>query len=109
MVNDPSSVKVAVEWKGDATYGNALYFSRSPIPHGAKQFYKHIGLYAYKRSALQAFVNQCPSQLEMTEQLEQLRGLSMGQAYGVVHVNGVFMSVDTQEDARNVEAHLKQI
>ncbi len=110
-INDASAVKVALEWchQQEAQYGKALYFSRTPIPYGATQFYKHIGLYVYRKAALQAFVSQPPSHLEVTEQLEQLRGLSMGQSYGVVHVDGVFMSVDTPQDAQQVERYYNQM
>ena len=76
----------------------ALYFSRAPIPHGAGAHYHHIGLYAYRRDALQRFVALPPSPLEKRESLEQLRALEAGMRIDVALVDTVPFGVDTQAD-----------
>ncbi len=78
-LRDPNVVKVVVDRGGDA-----LYFSRAPIPHvrdarrGWPPFYKHVGLYAYRRSALLVLASLDPTPLERAESLEQLRALEHG-------------------------------
>ena len=110
-VANPSYVKVAFEKNtastDDALFGRAHYFSRAMIPYGAKQFYKHIGLYIYTKDALAEFVKAPVAQLEATEQLEQLRGLALGHRYGVTLVDGDYFSVDTIDDVTLVECYLK--
>ena len=110
-VANPSYVKVAFEKNAastdDALFGHAHYFSRALIPHGAKQFYKHIGLYIYTKAALTEFVKTPVAQLEATEQLEQLRGLALGHRYGITLVDGDYFSVDTIDDVNLVESYLK--
>lgn len=88
-------------------YGRTPYFSRSIIPARAKQYYKHIGIYAYKTKALETFVNTKPSNLEQTESLEQLRCYTCGLSIGAVIVEGDFFSVDTPEDVQAVEKFLQ--
>lgn len=111
-IENPSYVKVAFEKSPkstqDALFGRAHYFSRALIPYGAKQFYKHIGLYIYTKEALTEFVKSPVAQLEATEQLEQLRGLSLGHRYGVTLVDGDYFSVDTIDDVNLVERYLSQ-
>ena len=110
-VVNPSYVKVAFERSAASTehaiFGRAHYFSRAVIPYGAKQFYKHIGLYIYTKAALAEFVKAPVAQLEETEQLEQLRGLALGHRYGVTLVDGDYFSVDTIDDVNLVESYLK--
>lgn len=88
-------------------YGNALYFSRSPIPfyrnHQPKKFYKHIGLYAYRKNFLLRFAKWKQTPLECAESLEQLRALEYGTRMKVVVVNYVSQGVDTKEDLRRVK------
>ncbi|MEK7701550.1 MAG: 3-deoxy-manno-octulosonate cytidylyltransferase [candidate division NC10 bacterium] len=89
--------------------GTALYFSKYPIPYdrdgrGVVR-YKHIGLYAYRRPALDAFHFLPPSPLEQTEKLEQLRFLEHGIPIVVVETDEPTISVDTEADLRTVEAH----
>jgi len=88
----PSVVKVVCDQAG-----NALYFSRSAIPHGGDCLH-HVGLYAYTREALQAFVSRQPGPLERAERLEQLRFLEYGDRIRVVAVERAPISVDTPED-----------
>lgn len=82
----------------------AHYFSRAPIPHGDAQHIHHIGLYAFRRSALLRFVAAPPSPIELRERLEQLRALDLGMRIDVALVDGVPMSVDTPEDLTRVRA-----
>lgn len=76
----------------------ALYFSRAAIPHGEGPRYHHIGVYAYRRAALEQFVQLPPSPLELREKLEQLRALEAGLRIDAVVVDTVPLGVDTQED-----------
>jgi len=98
--------------------GRALYFSRSPIPHirGKKQedwqengkFFKHIGLYAFRRKVLLE-VSQLPaSLLEKSESLEQLRWLENGYSIGIVETSEETIGIDTPEDLEKAEAFLKK-
>ena len=96
------NVKVVFDSKGDA-----LYFSRSLIPFhhptGKTTFYKHLGIYGYRRSALLRFVNLGPSLLEQAERLEQLRALENGMKIRVIVSEVDSIGVDTPEDATEVE------
>jgi 3-deoxy-manno-octulosonate cytidylyltransferase (CMP-KDO synthetase) len=76
----------------------ALYFSRSPIPYRSEIYYYHLGVYAYKREALERFVSLPPSKLEIIEKLEQLRALENGMKITVSIVDTIPLSVDTPED-----------
>ncbi len=94
--------------------GNALYFSHNPIPFdrdrtGAVIYWKHVGLYAYRREALEAFHRCPPSALENAEGLEQLRFLENGIAVHVAETSEPTVGVDTEEDLLAVEAHLKKL
>jgi 3-deoxy-manno-octulosonate cytidylyltransferase (CMP-KDO synthetase) len=90
--------------------GRAIYFSKYGIPfdrdgRGAVR-YKHIGLYAYRRAALEAFHRLPPSTLERAEGLEQLRFLENGIGITVRETTEATIGVDTEEDFRAVEARL---
>lgn len=76
----------------------ALYFTRATAPYGDGPLYHHIGLYAYRRKALQRFVGMKPSPLELREKLEQLRALEAGMRIDAVVVNDVPLGVDTPHD-----------
>ena len=76
----------------------ALYFTRATAPHGDGPLYHHIGLYAYRRSALARFVSLPPSPLERREKLEQLRALEAGMRIDAMIVGGVPLGVDTPDD-----------
>jgi 3-deoxy-manno-octulosonate cytidylyltransferase (CMP-KDO synthetase) len=86
--------------------GKALYFSRSPIPHGEGPWLLHVGLYAFTSSALDAIINLHPSKLEERENLEQLRWLSHGWKIDVGTTNHRTLSVDTPEDLVKIESLL---
>jgi 3-deoxy-manno-octulosonate cytidylyltransferase (CMP-KDO synthetase) len=92
-------------------HGDALYFSRLPIPfdrdtRGGIVYWKHIGLYAYRRSVLETYHSLPPSGLERAEQLEQLRLLEAGIPIRVLETDQPTIGVDTEEDLRAVEALL---
>lgn len=95
--------------------GNAIYFSRFPIPYSRGEFnsgevgcFKHIGLYAYKKDFLKLFCEQKPTQLEVSESLEQLRALHLGAKIHVVEVQEDAIGVDHPEDIIKVEKILKE-
>ena len=92
-------------------HGDALYFSRLPIPcdrdgKGGFVYWKHIGLYAYRRACLETFHRLPPSRLEQAEQLEQLRLLEAGIPIRVLETDEQTIGVDTEDDLRAVEAVL---
>ena len=76
----------------------ALYFTRATAPHGTGPLYHHIGLYAYRRAALEKFVALPPSPLEKRESLEQLRALEAGMRIDVEIVKSIPLGVDTPAD-----------
>jgi 3-deoxy-manno-octulosonate cytidylyltransferase (CMP-KDO synthetase) len=75
-----------------------LYFTRATAPYGDGPRYHHIGLYAYRRQALERFVKLPPSVLEQREKLEQLRALEAGMRIDAAIVNSVPLGVDTPDD-----------
>jgi 3-deoxy-manno-octulosonate cytidylyltransferase (CMP-KDO synthetase) len=114
-ITNPNAVKVVT-----ATDGRALYFSRATIPYdrdgrahdgqarnnAAPEYWKHIGLYAYRKQALQRFPALPPSTLEQTERLEQLRFLENNINIYVEPTEFDTIGVDTEEDLKQVEALL---
>lgn len=97
---NPNVVKAIAEIdfaKGEKQ-GRALYFSRTTAPSGEGPLLHHIGLYTYKRAALEEFVAAPPSALEKRERLEQLRALSLGMRIDIAVVDTVPLGVDTPED-----------
>ncbi|MGH6860074.1 MAG: 3-deoxy-manno-octulosonate cytidylyltransferase [Phyllobacterium sp.] len=76
----------------------ALYFTRATAPWGEGPLYHHIGLYAYRRQALERFVGLGPSPLERRERLEQLRALEAGMRIDVEIVDSLPLGVDTPDD-----------
>ena len=90
--------------------GRALYFSRSLIPYGAKEFLYHVGVYGFRKDVLSTFVGLPQSVLEKSERLEQLRALENGIDIGVCYVNDIPISVDTPEDlAKAIEFYHQYI
>lgn len=96
-LHDPNRVKVVCDAKG-----RALYFSRSAIPHGAGPWNKHIGLYAFTRTALEALIHLHPTSLESRERLEQLRWLEHGWRIDVGLTPHETPAVDTPEDLARI-------
>lgn len=88
--------------------GNALYFSRAPI--GSRETaLRHIGVYAYRRAALERFVSLDPSSLERAESLEQLRALQHGFRIAVSRTSKPHLGVDRPEDVARVESELAKL
>lgn len=105
---NPNAVKVVT-----ARDGRALYFSRATIPFdrdgiGFEGYRKHLGIYAYRRAALERFAALEPSPLERLERLEQLRLLENGIAVYVAEAPGDTIGVDTEEDLLRAEAMLRR-
>jgi 3-deoxy-manno-octulosonate cytidylyltransferase (CMP-KDO synthetase) len=100
-VNNPNAVKVVT-----IPGGRALYFSRSTIPFDrdrtGPRYFKHLGLYVYRKPALDLFVSQPESALEKSERLEQLRFLENGIPIYVGETPHDSVGVDTEEDLRRV-------
>lgn len=103
----PSVVKAVVAWQPQGGIGRALYFSRATVPTGPGPLYHHLGLYAYRRSALQRFVSLPPAPLELREKLEQLRALEAGMRIDVVEISTVPLNLDTLEDLERAREMLK--
>jgi 3-deoxy-manno-octulosonate cytidylyltransferase (CMP-KDO synthetase) len=103
-IDDPNVVKVVTDLSG-----NALYFSRSTIPHvrqvgGARTipYFKHIGLYVYRRDFLLSYPDLPVGPLEQSERLEQLRALENGYPIRVVETDYESIGVDTPEDLERI-------
>jgi len=99
----PDVVKVVTD-----ALGNALYFSRAPIGSGDTAL-RHIGVYAYRREALERFVSLPPSPLERAESLEQLRALQHGFKIAVLQTKKPHLGVDRPEDVARVESELARL
>jgi len=102
---DPNVVKVVGTPVAPARL-RALYFTRATAPAGEGPLYHHIGLYAFRRAALERFVKLPPSPLERREKLEQLRALEAGMRIDVEIVETVPLGVDTPEDLEKARAML---
>ena len=102
---DPNVVKVVGTPIGPGLM-RALYFTRATAPHGDGPLWHHIGLYAYRRAALERFVALPPSTLEQREKLEQLRALEAGMRIDVAQVREVPLGVDTPHDLERARAML---
>ena len=105
-MNNPNAVKVVT-----AADGRALYFSRATIPFdrdgaGFAGYRKHLGIYAYRKSALERFALLPPGRLEQIERLEQLRLLENGVDIYVAAAPADTIGVDTEEDLARAEAVL---
>jgi 3-deoxy-manno-octulosonate cytidylyltransferase (CMP-KDO synthetase) len=97
-----SNVKVII-----TNFNKALYFSRSVIPNGADKFWYHVGVYGFEVGALERFVALPRSEMEIAENLEQLRALDNGIDIGVCYVDDIPISVDTNEDLQKAIDYLK--
>ncbi len=108
-INDPNHVKTVFD-----CHGNALYFSRSPIPFQRNPeesiqptYYKHLGFYAYRKGFLLTFVALPEGEWERFEKLEQLRALEYGYQIRVVLTGHDSIEVDTPQDAERVAAMIR--
>jgi 3-deoxy-manno-octulosonate cytidylyltransferase (CMP-KDO synthetase) len=109
-IMDPNICKVVLDFNGDA-----LYFSRAPIPwvrdSASKvhaRHWKHLGIYAYRREALLDYETLPPGELERLEQLEQLRWLENGYKMRVAETTHDSVSVDVPEDVPRVEKLIRE-
>ncbi|MBC8337264.1 MAG: 3-deoxy-manno-octulosonate cytidylyltransferase [Alphaproteobacteria bacterium] len=103
---NPNVVKAVLSLgEGDKT-ARALYFSRATVPDGPGPHYHHIGLYAFRRAALETFVKLPQGELERIEKLEQLRALENGMRIDVQLVDTVPLGVDTPADLERARALL---
>ena len=96
--DNPNVVKAAVAFDKGARIGRALYFSRCTIPAGHGPLFHHIGIYAYRRKALENFVKFSPGVLEAREGLEQIRALENGLRIDAALVDTLPLGVDTPAD-----------
>lgn len=104
LAADPNIVKVVVDRDGFA-----LYFSRSPLPFGASDFfYQHIGIYGFEKEFLLKFAAMKPARLERLEKLEQLRALENGGRILMVEAPSPTLSVDRPDDIIKVEEVLRK-
>ena len=103
---NPNVVKAVVGLEPGATVGRALYFTRATAPTGDGPLYHHIGLYAFRRDALERFVTLAPGILEQRERLEQLRALENGMRIDASLVETVPLGVDTPEDLERAKRML---
>ncbi len=105
-ISDPNVVKVVAD-----RFENAIYFSRSTIPHARDQdavkHYKHIGLYVYRRNFLLKYSDMPVGPLERAERLEQLRALENGFRIRVVETDYESFGVDTPADLERVQAMIR--
>lgn len=99
-----SFVKAACAFEDGRTIAPALYFSRQPIPWGPGPRWHHVGIYAYRRDALERFVALPPSPLELREALEQLRALENGMRIACARMEHGPFGVDTAEDLERARA-----
>jgi len=115
---NPNVVKAAVAFSAGRSTARALYFSRCPVPWDpadaggqapAQPLYHHIGIYAYRRAALERFVALPPSPLEQRERLEQLRALEAGLRIDVARVDTLPLGVDTPADLERARALLAPV
>ncbi len=104
--DNPNVVKAAAGFAAGQRIARAHYFSRLPVPWGAGEHYHHIGIYAYRRAALDAFIALPPAVLERRESLEQLRALQAGMRIDLALVDTLPFGVDTPADLARARALL---
>lgn len=104
--SDPNVVK-AITTEITPKRHRALYFTRAMAPYGEGPLLHHIGLYAYRRAALDTFVSLPPSKLELREKLEQLRAIEAGMRIDVSIVAGVPLGVDTMDDLERARSLMR--
>ncbi len=104
---DPAVVKAVVSLREGEPRGRALYFTRSVL-YGDAPVWKHVGIYAYRREALERFCTAPPSPLEQREKLEQLRALELGLSIWAAVVDETPISVDTPADLEAARAFARR-
>lgn len=105
-VKDPNLVKVLLD-----VHGNAIYFSRSAIPYdregGFEGYFGHLGIYAFRKSALETFCALPNAPIEHIEKLEQLRAIYHGYKIAMVEVQSQSFGIDTPEDLERALAFFR--
>ena len=105
-INNPNNVKVVTDENNFA-----MYFSRSPIPYPREKstavYFKHIGIYAFRKEALLKFTKLPINKLEATEKLENLRFLANGMKVKMVETDQIAIGIDTPEDLEKANAIFK--
>lgn len=106
-IQNPNMVKVISNHRGEA-----IYFSRSPIPYRRNpetqiEYFKHIGIYGYRKAALLEITQLPAGRLEMAENLEQLRWIEQNYRIALVETNIENIAIDTPDDLARVEKYLK--
>ena len=106
--NNPDVVKAVLAMQPDGQSGRALYFTRSTL-YGESPVWRHIGIYGYRRAALEKFTAAPPSPLETREKLEQLRALELGQPIWAAVAQDAPISVDTPADLERARDHARTL
>lgn len=107
-IANPNVVKAVLSLRPSTEEARALYFTRAQAPYGEGTYYYHIGVYSYKRNALDRFVTLAPTPLELRERLEQLRAMEHGMTIDAAIVSTIPVSVDTPEDLEKAKKHLAE-
>jgi 3-deoxy-manno-octulosonate cytidylyltransferase (CMP-KDO synthetase) len=105
--SNPDVVKAVVAFPAGAVRGRALYFTRSTL-YGEGPIWRHVGIYGYRRAALEAFNAAPPSPLERREKLEQLRALELGLSIWAVQAGAAPISVDTPADLEAARRYARE-
>ncbi len=106
--SNPDVVKAVLSMNEGSRAGRALYFTRSTL-YGDGPVWRHIGIYGYRRAALEAFTAAPPSPLERREKLEQLRGLELGLSYWAAIAEAAPISVDNPADLDAARAYAESL
>jgi 3-deoxy-manno-octulosonate cytidylyltransferase (CMP-KDO synthetase) len=104
----PDVVKAVVSLQSDGATGRCLYFTRSTL-YGDAPIWRHIGIYGYRRGALQRFNAAAPSPLEIREKLEQLRAMELGLSIWAAVTTAAPISVDTPADLEAARAYARTL
>lgn len=107
MINNPNCVKVITDINN-----YAIYFSRSPIPYyransDSTKYYKHIGIYAFRKRALLDFSKTKATPLELAEKIECLRYLETGKTIKMIETSFIGIGIDTPEDLKKARSFIK--
>ncbi|WGF89853.1 3-deoxy-manno-octulosonate cytidylyltransferase [Marinivivus vitaminiproducens] len=105
--DNPNAVKAIVAFDpGRPRFGRALYFTRAAAPTGPGPIWHHVGVYAFRRSALERYAGLPPSPLEIRERLEQLRALEAGMTIAIAEIDALPRGVDSPADLEWARRHL---
>jgi 3-deoxy-manno-octulosonate cytidylyltransferase (CMP-KDO synthetase) len=105
---NPDVVKAVLAMQADGASGRALYFTRSTL-YGDQPVWRHVGIYGYRRDALERFNAAQPSPLEQREKLEQLRAMELGLTIWAAVADAAPISVDSPADLERARAHAKDL